>query len=157
MNRFVIGGILAAIVVMLTGGLNRLLSDRSQGAQSPDQPALTAQGDNTNGDPGPLPLAQAGRLVQRQSDVGSNGISVNPDAVFNPNDQPAGMPAGGRPTISPSGTANSQVDNVIPRPGATATFPANQGDIAPIQPGLVRPGAEQGPTDPDLDSIPALW
>ncbi|WP_017297230.1 hypothetical protein [Nodosilinea nodulosa] len=162
MNRFVIGGILAAIVVMLTGGLNKLLSDRSQGSQVLSQRNAAAQGDNS--DLGTLPLDKAGQLVQRQSDVGSNGVSASSDTVFNTNNPSGtGMPPGGRATISPTttggaGTVAPQSGNVIPRTGAAATFPANPGDIAPIQPGLVRPGVEQQrPADPDVDSIPALW
>lgn len=158
MNRFVIGGILAAVVVLLTGSLNRLLGDRSQ---SPESTGLQASNTEAPSDMGSLPVEQAGQLVRRQSDVGSGGISASSDTVFN--DQPgAGMPPGGRPTISPggstAGTVAPQADNVIPRAGAADTFPANTGDISPIQPGLVQPGADpQRPIDPDLDSIPALW
>lgn len=158
MNRFMIGGILAALVLMLTGGLNRLLGDRSQEAPLASQQNTTAQ--NVN-DLGTLPLEQAGRLVQRQSEVGSNnGISATGDSTFT--DQ-----GSGRATISPPNTGTSTgtagtsgaPGNVIPRTGAATTYPTTGGDIAPIQPGLVQPGVvEQRPApDPDLDSIPALW
>lgn len=156
MNRFMIGGILAALVLMLTGGLNRLFGDRSQEPPLASQQNITAQDVN---DLGTLPLEQAGRLVQRQSEVGTNGISATGDSTFI--DQ-----GSGRATISPSNTGTAGTSgvtaapgNVIPRTGAATTFPATGGDIAPIQPGLVQPGVvEQRPApDPNLDSIPALW
>ncbi|MBE9157103.1 hypothetical protein IQ265_09735 [Nodosilinea sp. LEGE 06152] len=156
MNRFIIGGILAAIAVMLTGGLNRLLSDRSQGAQLTSQRNTTAE--SNGGDLGSVPLEQAGRLVQRQSEVGTNGISATGNSTFT--DQNSN-----RATISPNTTGTAGANggspasgNVIPRPGGAATFPAATGDIAPIQPGLVQPGEVARPApDPELDSIPALW
>lgn len=156
MNRFMIGGILAALVLMLTGGLNRLLGDRSQETPLARQQNTTAQ--NADG-LGTLPLDQAGRLVQRQSEVGTNnGISATGNSTFT--DQ-----GSSRTTLSPSttGTAGTNgvtpaPENVIPRTGAATTFPATGGDIAPIQPGLVQPGVVERPApDPDLDSIPALW
>lgn len=155
MNRFVIGGILAALVLMLTGGLNRFLGMGAQEEQLASQPDTTTQ--NADG-LGTLPLEQAGRLVQRQSEVSSNGISATGNTTFT--DQ-----GSDRATISPtaagatgaSGTTAAP-GNVIPRTGAAATFPATSGDIAPIQPSLVQPDAVQRPTpDPELDSIPALW
>lgn len=160
MNRFVIGGVLAALVMMLMGGLNRLMSDRSQDPQPNGQ---AAQGQNADG-LGTLPLDQAGRLVQRQSEVGStNGTPASGDNTFGDGsfiDQ-----GNQRATISPNGTGTTGSNgvtpasgNVIPRTGGATTFPATGGDIAPIQPGLVQPDAVQRPApDPDLDSIPALW
>ncbi|MBE9137608.1 hypothetical protein IQ254_10345 [Nodosilinea sp. LEGE 07088] len=154
MNRFVIGGILAAIVVLLTGSLSRLLGDRSP------EPGLVGSQPNTTetGDLGSLPVEQAGQLVRRQSDLGAGGIPTSPDTVFN--DQPGATMPSGRSTLSPdtTGTFTPAPGNVIPRPGDTATYPANVGDIAPVQPGLVQPGVRpENPTDPDIDSIPALW
>jgi hypothetical protein len=152
MNRFVIGGILAAIVVLLTGSLSRLLGDRSPESGLIGVSADTAQ----TGDLGSLPVEQAGQLVRRQSDLGANGIPTSSDAVFN--NQPGTMPSGGS-TLSPDTTGTfTTPGNVIPRTGGAVTYPANVGDIAPVQPGLVQPGVRpQNPTDPDLDSIPALW
>ncbi|HSM84270.1 MAG TPA: hypothetical protein VLS96_21450 [Nodosilinea sp.] len=156
MNRFVIGGILAAIVVLLTGSLNRLLSD-SEGGR------VAARRDSTDqavGDLGTLPIEQAGRLVQRQSQVGSNpGTRAGGDSVFG--NQGEVVPPGQRSIISPDNTgaagAGAGAGNVIPRAGGATTFPAT-GDVAPIQPDLVQPGATPRPTpDPDLESIPALW
>jgi hypothetical protein len=156
MNRFMIGGILAALVVMLPGVFNRLMGDRSEGARLASQQNTTAQ--NADG-LGTLPLEQAGRLVQRQSEVGTNnGTAATGNSSFI--DQ-----GGDRATISPATTGTTGANgvtpapgNVIPRTGAATTFPATGGDIAPIQPGLVQPDAVQRPApDPDLDSIPALW
>jgi hypothetical protein len=156
MNRFMIGGILAALVLMLTGGLNRLLGDRSQDAPLASQQNSTTQDVN---DLGTLPLEQAGRLVQRQSEVGtSTGISATGNNTFT--DQ-----GNNRATISPNNTGaigtsggTAAPGNVIPRTGAATTYPASSGDIAPIQPNLVQPGVVERPApDPDLDSIPALW
>jgi hypothetical protein len=159
MNRFVIGGILAAIVVMLAGGVNRLWSDRvddsAEGARISSQPTTTGQ--DNGGDLGSVPIEQAGQLVQRQSEVGTNGISATGDSVFG---NQGTVPPGDRAVISPNttGTATPAPGNVIPRTGGAATFPTTTGDIAPIQPGLVQPGEVTRPApDPDLDSIPALW
>ncbi|MFQ4137490.1 hypothetical protein PGN35_014330 [Nodosilinea sp. PGN35] len=158
MNRFVIGGLLAALVLILTGGLNRLLADRSQEPRPGGQPTA-AQGQNADG-LGTLPLDQAGRLVQRQSEVGStNGTPVGGDTT---GDSAFIDQANQRATISPNNGGGSGVTpapgNVIPRTGGATTFPAPGGDVAPIQPGLVQPDAVQRPApDPDLDSIPALW
>ncbi|HZG37999.1 MAG TPA: hypothetical protein VEZ50_04895 [Nodosilinea sp.] len=161
MNRFIIGGFLAALALILTGGLNRLMADRSQ------EPQLTSQG-NTTGQPqggnnlGALPLEQAGRLVQRQSEVGAGGTAATGDAAFGTQGNGT-MPPGGRAEISPNntgtnGTGQPGAGNVIPRTGGATTYPAATGDVAPIQPNLVQPDAVQRPgSDPDLDSIPALW
>ncbi len=160
MNRFIIGGILAAIAVMLTGGLNRMLSDRAE--DDPDRTRISSQSDTTTqsngGNLGSVPLEQAGQLVQRQSEVGTNGISATGNSTFT--DQ-----GSNRATISPNATGTAGGNgvspapgNVIPRADGAATFPAATGDIAPIQPGLVQPGEVTRPApDPDLDSIPALW
>ena len=136
MNRFVIGGILAALVVVLTGSLTRLLGE-------PKQP-----GDIAAEDLGSLPVEQAGMLVRRQSD----SVTSIPDESFpNPTQTP-----GPNPTQTPEPFISDP--NVIPLPGATPTYPPNTGDVAPIQPSLVQPGVDpQRPIDPDLDSIPALW
>jgi hypothetical protein len=163
MNRFIIGGILAAIVSGLTGGLGRMFAERDAQLQSPGiQTDAGPTGTEPAGDLGSLPIEQAGQLAQRQSEVGTNGIGMTSDFV---GQDIEGMPPGGRPDISPptagqpgaAGTTGSD-GNVIPRTGETTTFPATGGDIAPIQPGLVQPGVDlQRPIDPDLDSIPALW
>ena len=153
MNRFVFGGILAAIVVLMMGGINRLFADRQPGTARVDRTtAPTTEG----GDLGSLPVEQAGQLVRRQRDLANGSTAATPDTVFN--NQDPGMTPGDRAIIAPSTTtgAAGANNNVIPRTGQTSTSPAFGGDIAPIQPGLVRPGA--GPQDDsDLDAIPALW
>jgi hypothetical protein len=160
MNRFIIGGILAAIVVALTGGLGRMFteSDAQTGLTGVNRDNNNVDNQGSTGDLGSLPVEQAGQLVRRQSDA-STGTRTNPDFV---GQDPQGMPSGGRPDISPettgaAGTAGT-TGNVIPRTNnQTATFPTTGGDIAPIQPELVQPGVGPRPIDPDLDSIPALW
>ncbi|MBD1873070.1 hypothetical protein H6F75_06225 [Nodosilinea sp. FACHB-131] len=156
MNRFIIGGVLAGLVLMLMSGLSRLSGDR------PDRERLASQQNTTAQDAdglGALPLEQAGQLVQRQSEVGT-GTAAAGNSAFT--DQ-----GNNRATISPNNTGTPGANgvtpapgNVIPRTGAATTYPATGGDIAPIQPGLVQPDAAQRPApnpDPDLDSIPALW
>lgn len=157
MNRFIIGGVLAALVLMLTGWGSRFLGDRSEEARLASQQNTTAQ--NADG-LGALPLEQAGQLVQRQSEVGTNSTAAAGNSAFT--DQ-----GNNRATISPNNTGTTGASgvtpapgNVIPRTGAATTYPATGGDIAPIQPGLVQPDAAQRPApapDPALDSIPALW
>ena len=165
MNRFIIGGILAAIAVMLVGGLNRLVNsigDGPEGARIARQSDTTLQSNGS--DLGSVPIEQAGQLVQRQSEVGTNGISATGDAVFGNQTNGSGDPFG-RAVISPDQTGTAPAaGNVIPRTGEATTFPANTsppntgGDIAPIQPGLVQPGEVTRPApETDLDSIPALW
>lgn len=161
MNRFIIGGIVAAIAVMLTGGLSQLLSARFE--DGPERTRISSQSDTTTqgngGDLGSVPLEQAGQLVQRQSEVGTNGISATGDSAFG-NQSNGTVPSGDRAVISPSttGGATPAPGNVIPRTDGAATFPATTGDVAPIQPGLVQPGEATRPApDPELDSIPALW
>ena len=68
MNRFIIGGVLAGIVLMLMSGLSRLQGDRPERGQLASQQNTTAQ--DADG-LGALPLEQAGQLVQRQSEVGT--------------------------------------------------------------------------------------
>lgn len=162
MNRFIIGGILAAVVAILASGLDQVLGDRGDdstgGARISSQSTTTDQ--DNGGNLGSVPLEQAGQLVQRQSEVGTGGPAAVGDTVFD--DQGAGTaPPGQRAEISPggsAGTATPAPGNVIPRTGGAATYPATTGDIAPIQPGLVQPGVTPGPApDPELDSIPALW
>lgn len=159
MNRFVIGGILAAIVMLMMGGINRLFADRQPGTARLDR---TTSPTTETGDLGSLPVEQAGQLVQRQRDLANGGAAARSDTVFNnqdPGQDPGGMSPGARSIMAPDttpGTAGAN-NNVIPRTGQSATSPAFGGDIAPIQPGLVQPGAGQRPDDSDLDSIPALW
>ncbi|TVQ12695.1 MAG: hypothetical protein EA368_03370 [Leptolyngbya sp. DLM2.Bin27] len=161
MNRFIIGGILAAIVIGLTGGLGRIFTDTNARQEGAGQ-TTAGQNNGAAGDLGSLPIEQAGQLARRQSEVGNNGVGITSDFL---GQDPVGIPPGGRPDISPpaagqTGTAGmtGSNGNVIPRTGETATFPTTGGDIAPIQPGLVQPGVDlQRPSDPDLDSIPALW
>jgi hypothetical protein len=164
MNRFVIGGILAAIVMLLTGSLNRLFADRNQSADLPNLRQTDSAPSTAVSDLGSLPVEQAGKLVRRQSDLSAGGVSATSDSVFNDSGTGA-MAPGGRAIIAPAntgivgtqGTVNPAPGNVIPRTGGAATFPTTTGDIAPIDPRLVQPGAGQRPVDPDLDSIPALW
>ncbi len=162
MNRFVIGGILAAIVVLMMGGINRLFADRQPGTTRLDR--TTAPTTTEGGDLGRLPVEQAGQLVRRQRDLANGGTAAGSDTVFN--NQDPGMTPGQRAIIAPgtagtgtagTGAAGANNNNIIPRTGQAGTSPAFGGDIAPIQPGLVRPGAEQQTDDSDLDSIPALW
>jgi hypothetical protein len=158
MNRFVIGGILAAIVLLMMGGINRLFADRQPGTARLDR---TTAPTTETGDLGSLPVEQAGQLVRRQSDLANGGAAATSDTVFNNQDlgqTSGGMSPGDRAIIAPNttGTAGAN-NNVIPRTGQPATSPAFGGDIAPIQPNLVQPGAGQRPDDADLDSIPALW
>lgn len=157
MNRFIIGGVLAALVLMLMGGLNRFLGDRTQeGGVASQQDAAAQDAD----DLGALPLEQAGRLVQRQSEVSTNRTAATGNSSFT--DQ-----GSDRATISPANTGTTGANSVTPAPGnviprtGAATTPTTGGDIAPIDPNLVQPGVEgrvQRPApDPNVDSIPALW
>lgn len=156
MNRFIIGGILAAIVVALTGGLGRMFteSDAQTRVTSVNPDNNNAENLGEAGDLGSLPVEQAGQLVRRQSDVGT-GTRTTPDFI---GQDPGGMPPGGRPDISPeaAGTAGT-AGNVIPRLNQTTTFPTTGGDIAPIDSDLVRPDNREPPIEPPVDSIPALW
>ena len=173
MNRFVIGGILASIVVALTGGINRLFADRSQTSSLTNRPSTSLQQSDSvasapASDLGSLPVEQAGQLVRRQSEASAGGISAASNSVFT--DQGAGAaPPNGRAIIAPTNTATQGADgtfttvnpapgNVIPRTTGTTTFSTTTttGDISPIQPNLVQPGVQR-PGDPDLESIPALW
>jgi hypothetical protein len=91
--------------------------------------------------------------VQRQG-AASGGVPMNPT-----NSAPSGdlSPTTNGGFTTPSGTPPAPPQNVIPRQGIT-TLPAPLGDIAPVQPDLVRPDPAPPVTDdPELESIPALW
>ncbi len=164
MNRFIIGGILAALVVALTGGLNQRFAERDRSANLTAQSQTDSTASTPASDLGSLPVEQAGQLVRRQSDLSAGGISATSDSVFNSQDSGA-MPPNGRAIIAPANTGvgtpgfvSPAPGNVIPRTsGGAVTLPNTAGDIAPIQPGLVQPGVNQPAADPDLESIPALW
>ena len=153
MNRFIIAGVLAAIVALMMGGMNQLFADRQPDTARLDRTtAPTTEGN----DLGSLPVEQAGQLVRRQSDLANGATAARSDTVFN--NQDPGMTPGDRAIIAPGTAGTADTNNIIPRTGQAGTRPNyGGGDIAPIQPGLVQPGAGERPDDSDLDSIPALW
>jgi hypothetical protein len=161
MNRYIVGAIMAGLALLAMsgiGGVNGLFADntRLRDNLSADDSSL-----------GTLPIEQAGRIVQRQ---GPATTGVTPATGTTIGDTMA--PNGGVPNdISPeaSYTTPTGVGNNIPnatiRPAQTNVIPrvpeagqlSTTGDIAPIQPGLIRPETSLPTSDPELDSIPALW
>ncbi|MBD2426835.1 hypothetical protein [Phormidium sp. FACHB-1136] len=154
MNRYALGAAMALLLLLAlsgTGGINRLFRGN-------DQLRGGLRADDTN--LGTLPIEQAGQAVQRQGSA-SGGVPMNPTNL-----PPSGdltpttnggftTPAGTPPAFSPTQPGTPQ--NVVPRQGIT-TLPAPLGDIAPVQPDLVRPDPAPPVTDdPELESIPALW
>lgn len=164
MNRYVLGGALALLMLVAlsgVGGINQLFQGNSRlrgGLRADDS------------DLGTLPIEQAGQAVQRQGSASggvpingapTNGVPMNPTTPSPSGDLAPTMdngftaPAGTPPAASPTPPGSPQ--NVIPRQGVT-TLPAPWGDIAPVQPGLVRPDPVPPVIDdPELESIPALW
>lgn len=149
MNRYIAGGLLAAIVVLLGSGIDSLpqimpnFGGSRSGAREPGSQADTV---------GTQPIEQAGRVVQRQ---GQSTVAA-PNEVFNNQGQFGTSTA--VPQDIPAGEIRPDADNVIPRPGAAPQATTTAGDVSPIQPDLVQPGDSGFPSDdPDLDSIPALW
>ncbi|NMF85859.1 hypothetical protein [Nodosilinea sp. P-1105] len=141
MNRYVIGGILATLVMAIASGLGPIgfgeANDRSPRASTPEQEAL-----------GTRPIERAGQIVQRQSQANNAAVPITPDsALTDPQDIFSDL---AEPTISPA------PNNVIPQTGADTTA-SGFGDISPVQPDLVRPGVTAPSDDSDLDAIPALW
>jgi hypothetical protein len=147
MNRYIGGGLLAALILLLSSGVDRLgtiwpnfgASERLQGRDLVPV--------------GTLPIEQAGRVVQRQGERSR----AMPNSVFNtdPFNQNRTAP---RTEIAPQNIPASEIRpptvDVIPRTGGAAPATTTTGDVAPIQSDLVQPGS---PGDRDLDSIPALW
>ncbi|MGF1568945.1 MAG: hypothetical protein ACFCVD_12895 [Nodosilinea sp.] len=162
MNRYIFGGIAAALVMMAMSGLegiNRLFSntDSLRGDIQADESAL-----------GTLPIGRAGQIVQRQSGDPAAGTRAASDSVSNTQGfDPTLNPQNNGGQVAPNGTFTTP-NNIVPRTGqpgtvpttgqspATGQFPAT-GDISPTQPGLVRPENIQRPEDRELDAIPALW
>lgn len=159
MNRYVLGG--ATVFLLLValwggGGISQRLRGNAQ-VQNGTQP--------DNGTLGTLPIEQAGQVVRRQGGDPApiDPLPMDPDNLTPENSRP---PASGSfttpgdipPTIRPSSPPTNPPQNVIPRQGVT-TLPAPVGgDIAPVQPDLVRPDPLPPVIDdPGLESIPALW
>ncbi|QQE63953.1 hypothetical protein GFS31_06250 [Leptolyngbya sp. BL0902] len=159
MNRYALGAAMALLVLLAwsgAGGMSQLL-------QGNNQPRGGLRADDR--DLGTQPIEQAGQAVQRQNMTPSgtpalgttvpNNSAVMGGGDITPTNGGFTAPAGTPPTLSPTQPGATQ--NVIPRQGAT-TLPAPIGDIAPVQPGLVRPDPAPPVTnDPELESIPALW
>lgn len=145
MNRYIVGGILAALVMAATSGLGPL----SVQGQDDRAPRTEAPGDEALGT---RPIERAGRIAQRQSQ-GNNDepVSISPDAQ--PTDPTPTFPDGAQ-TFPPQ--ESSTPSDVIPR-GDVAPATTASGDISPVQPELVRPGVTSSVDDSDLDAIPALW
>lgn len=154
MNRYIAGGLLAALVVFLGSGLESLgniLPGLGSTERSPGQSSSTvsAQADSL----GTQPIEQAGRAVQRQSQSAMAAPTTTFDQRQTPIQGTSTMPQE-FPVIEPL----PQSPNVIPRPGAAPQATTTTGDLSPIQPDLVQPGNPELPgIDQDLDSIPALW
>ncbi|MFM7529055.1 MAG: hypothetical protein ACKO63_11345 [Nodosilinea sp.] len=146
MNRYLIGAVMAGLVLLGmvgAGRLGRLFADPGQTGQAAKSQASAALGS--------LPVEQAGRLAQRQSDPqGAPTAAVGANAPASSRSQPATTP------VQPFTTQSQTPPSVTISPNqATPTVPS--GDISPLQPDLVRPGGDQPSPNPDLDAIPALW
>lgn len=156
MNRYALGAAMALLVLLAWSGVEGI----DQLFQGNYQRRSELRADDS--DLGTLPIEQAGQAVQRQSAAAGTpamGTSIpNPASTgSDPSLTNGGFttPAGTPPTLSPTQPGSAQ--NVIPRQGAT-TLPAQVGDIAPVQPGLVRPDpVPPVAEDPELEAIPALW
>jgi hypothetical protein len=155
MNRYIVGAIMAGLVLLAMsgiGGVSGLFADnaRLRDDLSPDDSSL-----------GTLPIEQAGRIVQRQGQAtgATPATGTTTGGTMAPNDiSPEGTftPPTGTGNNIPNATIRPAQTNVIPRSPEAGQF-STTGDIAPIQPGLVRPETTLPPSDPELDSIPALW
>ncbi|MFH7242778.1 MAG: hypothetical protein ACHWZW_07995 [Spirulina sp.] len=159
MNRYALGGAIGLLMLLALsgmGGLDRLFQGNGAGRGD-----LSAADDTL----GTLPIEQAGQVVQRQSSptpgipaTGTNipGTPTSVSGDFPPTNGGFTAPAGTPPTLNPTQPGIPQ--NVIPQSGGATTLPAQVGDIAPVQPGLVQPDPVPPVTDdPELESIPALW
>ncbi len=151
MNRYLIGAVMAGLVLLGmvgAGRLGRLFADPGQTGQAAKSQASAAVGS--------LPVEQAGRLVRRQSDpqgapTAAVGANVS-NAPAMTRAQSATTPAQPRAQTPPRVTISP---NQAPPAQTTPTVPT--GDISPLQPDLVRSGGDQPQSNPDLDAIPALW
>jgi hypothetical protein len=157
MNRFIIGAIMAGLVLLALsgiGGVNRFFSDNDRLRSD-----LRAEGDSSLGT---LPIDQAGRIVRRQTQA-ANGIPATGTATFGQ----TGLPADGSGPSSfttpgvtgqpiPSATISPTATTVAPRTGTNNQF-SSTGDVSPVQPDLVRPETLPPASDQNLESIPALW
>lgn len=146
MNRYVLAGLLAALVALLGNGIDtvgRLFSGEPGRSRSQERAAAA--------EVGTTPIEQAGRVVQRQNQA----AIAAPNATFQ---ERSGIPPTLAPQTVPTTELSPETTNVIPRTGVAPQTTTTRGDIAPIQPGLVQPGSPGGGEfDQDLDSIPALW
>ncbi len=156
MNRYIAGGLLAALAVMLGAGiesLGNMLPNFSGNNQPAGQAATTGRAQSAP--LGTQPIEQAGRAVQRQSQA----TGAAPTTTFDRGRTPV-QGTSTLPQEIPNGEIRPQPDNanVIPRPGAAPQATTTLGDVSPIQPDLVQPGSPDLPgIDQDLDAIPALW
>jgi len=151
MNRYLIGAVMAGMVLLGMAGagrLGRLFADPGQTGQAVKSQASAALGS--------LPVEQAGRLVRRQSDPqGPPTAAVGANAPASSRSQPASTPA--QPTTTRAQTPPSVTISPNQATPAQATPTVPSGDISPLQPDLVRPGGDQPQPNPELDAIPALW
>ncbi len=156
MNRYFIGAIMAGLVLLAlsrVGGENRLVADNA------NQPGGELRAASDSG-LGTLPIDQAGRIAQRQTQPTGGVPAAGTGALGQ-------MPANGTGTATftapagtgqpiPNATISPGATGVAPRPATGNQFPAT-GDISPVQPDLVRPETLPANPDQDPDSIPALW
>jgi hypothetical protein len=139
MNRYIGGGLLALLLILLGSGLGnamRILPSFGS-SERPERRAISTVGTQ--------PIEQAGRVVQRQSQT--TGITQSPTPIEGTNipSQPI-PPVEIRPDATPA------------PPDTREAAPTAAGDIDPVQPELLRPGTTDRPEfEEDLDSIPALW
>jgi hypothetical protein len=145
MNRYIGGGFLAALLILLGSGLGNV------GRILPSFGSSERPAGRISSPVGTQPIEQAGRVVQRQSEttgiVPTNGFTQN--RTFT---QGTNVPSQSIPPVE-----------IRPRttpvtPDTLEAAPTRVGDIDPVQPDLIRPGTTDRPNvDEDLDSIPALW
>jgi hypothetical protein len=153
MNRYLIGAVMAGLVLLGmvgVGRLGRMFADPAQTGQAAKSQASAALGS--------LPVEQAGRLVRRQSDpqgapTAAVGANVSSPAAST-RAQPATAPS---QPVSPGQTSPPVTLNPNQPTPAQTTPTAPSGDISPLQPDLVRPGGDRPQPNADLDAIPALW
>jgi len=145
MNRYIGGGFLAALLVLLGSGLGNV------GQILPSFGSAERPQGRTSAPVGTQPIEQAGRVVQRQSEttgiVPTNGFTQNDTFIEGTNVPSQSIPPVEiRPRTTPVTPDTLEAD------------PSRVGDIDLVQPELIRPGTTDRPqVDEDLDSIPALW
>lgn len=145
MNRYLLGGALGAVVLLVVSGgwgLSQLWSEPPPAQNEVEPNGSSTPTESTGASPSPIQEGGATEPTPPTPNSPDNRPNSPTEGLTDAPADPNGVP---------------DAPNSLGQ-GPETTLPAQVGDIAPVQPDLVRPEPQPPVTDDsDLESIPALW